>query len=217
MKILALEFSSNRRSVAVTEGERVLGRAEESGVAPFAPFGLISAALEQAGVSRAAIECLAVGLGPGSYTGIRAAISIAQGWELGRAVKLLGLSSAETLARQAREAGARGLMHVVIDAQRQELYLATYEIAAGLRELAPLAIVDLATARARVSAGGRCVGPEVTRWFPDGEELHPDAAAIGQTAAGRTNYLRGEQLEPIYLREASFVKAPPPRILPEEA
>lgn len=217
MKILALEFSSHRRNAAVTDGERVLGRAEESGAAPFAPFGLISAALAQAGIPRDGIEALAIGLGPGSYTGIRAAISIAQGWQLGRGVKLLGVSSAEALAGQAREAGGCGPVHVVIDAQRQELYLATYEMSDPPREVEPLAIVDQAAARARVSAGGRCIGPEITRWFPDGEALHPDAAMVGRLAARRTDFASGEELEPIYLRAASFVKAPPPRIPPEAA
>ena len=71
---------------------------------------------------------IAVGLGPGSYTGIRVAISMAQGWQLARGVKLLGVSSAECLAAQAQAEKIFGRVNVVIDAQRNEFYLATYEI-----------------------------------------------------------------------------------------
>ena len=47
---------------------------------------------------REAIEAIAVGLGPGSYTGIRAAIALAQGWQLAREVKTLGVSSVAAMA-----------------------------------------------------------------------------------------------------------------------
>src|SRR5205823_3066289 len=75
--------------------------------------------------SRAEIECVVVGLGPGSYTGIRVAISIAQGWQLARGVKLLGISSVECLAAQAQGEGIKGEINIVIDAQRDEFYLAS--------------------------------------------------------------------------------------------
>jgi hypothetical protein len=42
--------------------------------------------------------------------------------------------------------------------------------------------------------------------------LFPRAAAIGQLAQGRRDFIAGEKLEPIYLREARFVKAPPARV-----
>jgi hypothetical protein len=37
---------------------------------------------------------------------------------------------------------------------------------------------------------------------------------VGQLASQRTDFVPGERLEPIYLRETRFVKAPPPRIIP---
>ena len=45
-------------------------------------FGLVEDALRQAQLDRAQIECLAIGLGPGSYNGMRLAIAVAQGWQL---------------------------------------------------------------------------------------------------------------------------------------
>ncbi|MGZ5566967.1 MAG: tRNA threonylcarbamoyladenosine biosynthesis protein TsaB, partial [Limisphaerales bacterium] len=80
MKILAVEFSSERRSVAVVENGRVLGEAFEMGGR--AAIALVERALATSNVDREQIECIAVGTGPGSYTGIRGAISLAQGWQL---------------------------------------------------------------------------------------------------------------------------------------
>src|SRR4051812_20555157 len=103
MKILALEFSSSQRSVAVVQpGEfhEALGSHE--------PFAMIDEALRGAKLEREQIDCIAVGIGPGSYTGIRSAISIAQGWQLARPIKLLGVSSADAIAAQAHAGGATG-------------------------------------------------------------------------------------------------------------
>ena len=91
MKILAVEFSSEQRSVAVVERAgatvHVRGAAREIGGRNAHAVALIEEALQQAKIEREEIECIAVGLGPGSYTGIRAAIALAQGWQLARAVK----------------------------------------------------------------------------------------------------------------------------------
>src|SRR5688572_23493699 len=99
MKILALEFSSERRSVAVVENGDVLGEAHEQGGKHTRAFPLIEQALAAACIEREQIECVAVGLGPGSYMGIRIAIAIAQGWQLARGVKTAGVKSADEARR----------------------------------------------------------------------------------------------------------------------
>ena len=100
MKILALEFSSEQRSAAVVEHGAVLGEAHETAGKHTRAFALIEQALAEAGIEREQIDCVAVGLGPGSYMGTRIAIAIAQGWQLARGVKVAGTSSAEAVARQ---------------------------------------------------------------------------------------------------------------------
>jgi tRNA threonylcarbamoyl adenosine modification protein YeaZ len=220
MKILALEFSSPQRSVAVVHGGEdagplSLGEAIETGGRSTNALGLVEDALRQAQLDRAQIECLAIGLGPGSYNGMRLAIALAQGWQLARPVKLLGISSAECLAAQAQAEGIFGRVEIVIDAQRNELYLAGYELGPqARRELEPLRLTTLAEAQARQQAGATLIGPEVTKWFPAGRVLFPRAATLGQLARDRTDFVAGERMEPIYLRETRFVKAPPPRIIP---
>jgi tRNA threonylcarbamoyl adenosine modification protein YeaZ len=196
-------------------GPRCLGEAIETGARSTNALGLVEDALRQAQLDRAQIECLVIGLGPGSYNGMRLAIALAQGWQLARPIKLLGISSAECLAAQAQAEGIFGRVETVIDAQRNELYLAGYELSSqARREIEPLRLGTLPEAQARKQAGATLIGPEVTKWFPIGRVLFPRAATLGQIALDRTDFLAGERMEPIYLRETRFVKAPPPRIIP---
>src|SRR5437879_48506 len=131
MKILALEFSSPQRSVAVAPGlqeddvaaaglrhsrgpaPEPISEVVETGLRGPDALGMVKEALRHAQIEREQIECLAVGLGPGSYTGIRSAIALAQGWELawdGRRIKFIGLSSADCIAVQAQTEGLIGSM-----------------------------------------------------------------------------------------------------------
>jgi tRNA threonylcarbamoyladenosine biosynthesis protein TsaB len=209
MTILALEFSSARRSVALARDGAVLAEAvEQTGARGTHAFALLEKVLADAKISRGEVEVVAVGLGPGSYTGIRGAIAVAQGWQLATGVKLLGVSSVESLAAQAQAKKIFGRVNLAIDAQRGEFYLATWEISGPQRqELSPLVIVPAAEIAARLAAGEICAGPEMER------ALFPSAATVARLAAGRTDFLPGEILEPIYLRETSFVKAPPGRLV----
>ena len=203
MPILALEFSSERRSVALARDGVLLAEAGETGGRDTQAFALIEKVLLAGNTVREEIEVIAVGLGPGSYTGIRAAIAVAQGWQLARGTKLIGVSSVDALAAAAQAAAIFGRVNVAVDAQRGELYLATWQLSAERREeISPLRIVPAAAVTALQSAGEICVGPAA------GTVLWPRAALLAALAGGRRDFVAGEQLAPIYLRETSFVKAP---------
>jgi tRNA threonylcarbamoyl adenosine modification protein YeaZ len=223
MKILALEFSSIQRSVAFVDakpGGPVLyaGEVVRSGGRATPAFAMIEAVLADAGVGREAVDCLAVGLGPGSYHGIRVAISLAQGWQLAREIRLLGLSSVEAVAAQAQAGGVRGSVTVVVDAQRDELYVADYVLdEGGWRETQPLRLAPVKEVQANGTPGASFVGPEVTRWFAGGHVVFPRAETLGRLAANRGDFVAGEKLEPIYLRATTFVKAKPPQFTHETA
>jgi tRNA threonylcarbamoyl adenosine modification protein YeaZ len=221
MKILAVEFSSELRSVALVDAPgapvsdpariKVLARAEEHGGRHTRALVLIETVLREAGWERESIECIAVGLGPGSYAGIRAAIALAQGWQLARDVRVLGIGSVECFAAQAHAEGARGEVHFLIDAQRNEFYCARAELDASPR-VEPLRLIGLDEARA-LAAGALCVEPTLLNLFPQARPMCPDAATLGRLAAARTEFNSAEKLEPVYLRATSFVKAPPPRVI----
>lgn len=212
MKILAVEFSSETRSVALVEGQRILGRAVEIGGRQTRSFALIDSVLKEAGHDRDVIECIAVGLGPGSYAGIRAAIALAQGWQLARGVTVLGLNSVECLAAQARANGIHGALHFLIDAQRNEFYCGSANPGSP-DAVGPLRLISRDEAK-KLAATEIVVEPSLTSLFPGARVMVPDAATLGQLAATRTGFVGAEQLEPVYLRATSFVKAPPPRHIP---
>lgn len=209
MTILAFEFSSDRRSVALARDGVVLAEAvEQTAGRGTNAFALVEKVMAEAKVAREEIEAIAVGLGPGSYTGIRAGIAIAQGWHLACGVKLLGVSSAAALAAQAQAEKIYGRVNVVIDAQRGEYYLATWELGEDCRkEASSLKIVPGAALETLRAAGEICVGPQM------GRILFPNAAMIARLAAAGADRATGGSLEPIYLRETTFVKAAPSRVL----
>jgi tRNA threonylcarbamoyl adenosine modification protein YeaZ len=208
MKILALEFSSSRRSVAVVEtaSNSVLGAAGASS-GTVTGMTLVQEALAQARLGPDSIDRIAVGLGPGSYTGIRSAIAISQGWQLGRSTPVCGIPSVDVLAMQALREGVRGEFTLLIDAQRHEFYradfLAANHVLRCIRDLRIVAAQDAACANA-------AFGPDVAQLFPGARNLYPDAVELAKLAVNATPS-RGEELEPIYLRAVSFVKAAAPR------
>ncbi len=212
MKILALEFSSPVRGVAVSIDGALRGQAEERGGRSTRVFWLIDAALRESGLRREEIECIAVGTGPGSYAGIRIAIAIAQGWQLALGVNLLGISSADSLAAHVAETGAEKFFNVGIDAQREEVFLARYEVSAsGTRIVAPFHRADEADWE-RIAAGEICYRPDLLETDERGMiALPPPAAALARLASGRSDFMAGFAMEPVYLRRAEFVKAPPPK------
>jgi len=170
---------------------------------------MIEAVLHKAKLEREQIEILAVGLGPGSYTGIRVALAMAQGWQLARGTKLHGASSMDCLAAQAQAEQIFGRVNVVVDAQRNEFYLATYEISAdGWNAVGSLRIVTLKDVQLRAKGREILIGPEVTRWFSGGQTIFPLAATLTRFTIQQDGFGAGERLEPIYLRKANFVKAP---------
>ena len=205
--ILALEFSSNRRSVAIAEGKDVLVYVGTDDVKK-PPLILIDEALKKTNLSPAAIETIALGTGPGSYTGIRNTIATAQGWQLARNINLLAIPSAETLAATAAANNQRGEIHFIIDAQRHEFYHTSWQLTEDNQsQTTPLHIITASDA-----AELKAFGPD-SAGLPSCEPLFPDAAILAQLAADRTNFQPGETIEPIYLRPIEFIKAPPLRQL----
>ncbi|MDE8702341.1 tRNA (adenosine(37)-N6)-threonylcarbamoyltransferase complex transferase subunit TsaD [Adlercreutzia equolifaciens] len=76
----------------------------------------------QAGVAREDLACVAVGRGPGSFTGVRIAMATAKGIASALEVGLVGVSSLDAVAWGAWSGGARGELLVVADAMRREVY-----------------------------------------------------------------------------------------------
>jgi tRNA threonylcarbamoyladenosine biosynthesis protein TsaB len=213
MTILALEFSAGTRSVACLRDGHVAGQAEEAGGRSTRAFSLIRQALEQAQLQSEDIQCLAVALGPGSFTGIRVAISIAQGWQLALGTRVLGVNSFDGLMALAAASGARGRAHGIIDAQRNEACHGVFELSeAGARSMGPLQLLPFSDVAKVIGSQPVFGWADVASRVPGLRVLNPNAGALGLLASTRNDFVPAENLQPIYLRETTFVKAPPPRI-----
>ena len=202
MTILALEFSSDRRGVAVATEGCVLSEVVHEGTRGTPVFGLITRVLEQAGVGRGSVDALAVGLGPGSHTGVRLAISVAQGWQLATGIPVIGVGSLEVLASGV---ATEGDVLLAVNSQRGEFTVAESRDGAligGLRLLPADALTE------RIRSGGMVAGPDLPAALSGGRARHPSAAILARLAIGRAP-TPAETLAPVHLREAAFAKVRP--------
>jgi tRNA threonylcarbamoyladenosine biosynthesis protein TsaB len=118
-------------------------------------LALVEAALQGAGAGWDDVERIAVGLGPGGFTGLRHGIATARALAQARGLQVAGASSLEALARGAAgEAGGRPVL-ALIDARRGEVFAAAW--GGGELLLGPVAIAPDELA-AKLGAG-RLAGP----------------------------------------------------------
>ncbi|ELL64625.1 hypothetical protein SEE22704_08113, partial [Salmonella enterica subsp. enterica serovar Enteritidis str. 22704] len=88
---------------------------------------MVQEILAASGVSLNEIDALAFGRGPGSFTGVRIGIGIAQGLALGANLPMIGVSTLATMAQGAwRKTGATRVL-AAIDARMGEVYWAEYQ------------------------------------------------------------------------------------------
>jgi tRNA threonylcarbamoyladenosine biosynthesis protein TsaB len=127
--LLAIETATEAFSIGLQVGHQRLLHHE---VAPRAHARLllptIARLLAQAGIARSAIDAIAVGRGPGAFTGVRIAIAAAQGLGLGLNRPLLPISTLAILAQSSAAPGAS--VFAAIDARMQEIYAAVFTVAA---------------------------------------------------------------------------------------
>jgi tRNA threonylcarbamoyladenosine biosynthesis protein TsaB len=227
MKLLAFETSTEACSVALWHEGEVVAR---HGIVPrrHAELALPWAeeVLAEAGVAKSQLDAIAVGRGPGAFTGVRLGISLAQGIALALDRPVVPVSTLAVLAMRAAplaqtdNAPSVCAIHVLaaIDARMSELYVGSFELSDGdafARSEEALAVPDSValpsddeTRFYGVGTGFSALGGALrTRFAPhmrviDAEAL-PHAGDLAQLAAHA--YARGEAVaperaEPAYLR-----------------
>jgi tRNA threonylcarbamoyladenosine biosynthesis protein TsaB len=218
MLTLAFDTSGPVGSVALRRDGRLLGERTLDTQQHHSSLLLptVDELLRTNGLAPRDVELWAVGLGPGSYTGIRVGIAAARGFAMAHGRPLAGAGSMEALLLEhARDEAVAA----VVDARREEVYFA---LAAAGKSVAPLQIISLDTLAGLVAEPALFVGPEIKRYEPEiarrlgprarfpKENIHPRATFVGELAERRFASQRAGdgKVEPIYLRETSFKKTP---------
>jgi tRNA threonylcarbamoyladenosine biosynthesis protein TsaB len=214
--VLGLDTASRDAAVALAAGEELL---YEDRVEPGADgmprhatalLEMVDLAVAEAG-GWEYVGLIAVGVGPGTFTGLRIGVSTARALAQARGLELGGVSSLAALARGI-DAPPERLRLALIDARRREVFAALYDasgravwepfvagpdaLAARLAELdsPPIAAGD-GSLRFRQELEAARV--EVPR---DADPVHRMAARHICALADRADRVRPEQVKPIYLR-----------------
>jgi tRNA threonylcarbamoyladenosine biosynthesis protein TsaB len=229
--LLALDTSGAAVTAALHDGTRVLARRSALDARRHAELlaPSVEAVLAEAGATPSELTAVAVGVGPGPFTGLRAGVVTARvlGFALG--IEVHGVCSLDALALQV--AGDEGgvvrpgeRFAVATDARRRELYWAVYDAAAAgavpQRRVGPeVTAAGLLPGDLRVFGRGGTLYPEVLDGRAAAGPLDVDAAAVAEVAVrALTSDGAGVVLlppEPLYLRRPDA--APPgerKRVLP---
>jgi tRNA threonylcarbamoyladenosine biosynthesis protein TsaB len=220
MSLLAIDTSTDRAVLALaTDDGRMWVSATEAGRRHGRDLlPRLKDLLESAGVSTDEVGAIAVGLGPGSYTGLRVGVTAAKTLAYVNGAPLVGLESLHAIGRDAPASALR--VSVIADAQRDELYVAEFGRAAAGAPLVPLVetrIEGVSSWLSRLGPGIVVLGPALAS--PGVRSSVPvaliagDGAASGPTgeslvAAAREVLSAGRRenpwlLEPRYLRRSA--------------
>ena len=188
MLILAFDTATEIATSALVADDEVLGERVSRAVTLLED---VDALLRQGSAHADEIDALAVGIGPGSFTGVRVGLATARALDLALDIPVAGVSTLDALA-----AGAPGALPV-IDARRREVFVADGEpraLAPADLELEP-GTVCVGNGAVRYRAVLEAAGVEIP---PDRDERHlPRARFHAQLAR---DFAAAETVEPLYLR-----------------
>jgi tRNA threonylcarbamoyladenosine biosynthesis protein TsaB len=225
LKLLALETSTESCSVALQlDGRRFVRRATGAAARAGEVLTFVDAVTHEAGAKLRDLDGIAFGRGPGSFTGVRMAVAVAQGLAYAANLRLVGVSSLEAVAHQALQRHPdRQAVLVCNDARMSQVYACGWRrdssSPTGLRPVGP-EVVRAPAELLRLElpaflAVQASAGAAVNAWLAAGSgwaaypalqdfaatsrltmepDLRPDAAALLDLAAPR--FAAGEATEP---------------------
>jgi tRNA threonylcarbamoyladenosine biosynthesis protein TsaB len=200
MKVLAIDTSTSHGSVALLDGARVL--LDEACISDRNHGCALVPLIERARDLAGKFDCIAVGLGPGSYAGIRIAIATAMGLALAMDARLVGIPSVAAWECDAEH-------HIAIgDARRDTFYFTKVE--RGICSEGPL-LTDAAGLLARIAAlpAWPVLCAEALDLAPQAVVARPRALTIARLAAEGRGICAEGDLEPLYLREPHITQPKP--------
>lgn len=216
MKLLAIETSTEACSVALWVDGQVLERFE---IAPRRHTELVlpwaGELLAEAGIARTQLDAIAVGRGPGAFTGVRLAVALVQGMALALDKPVLPVSTLAALALPV--SGDGDCVLAAIDARMGELYLGLYRrdperllVAIGDEWMAPPSAPKLPTDELLIGVGSgfsaeaqalaTSLGEQLLRIDAQALPHAADVACLAALAFARGEAIAADLLEPAYLR-----------------
>jgi tRNA threonylcarbamoyladenosine biosynthesis protein TsaB len=188
--------------------------------------GAVDELLSAAGLAIGALGAIAVGTGPGSFTGLRIGLGYAKGIAMASGCALVGVPGFDAMALAALERNNTDpgrLVCVVMDARKGEVYAALYRVVAdGLEKLSEELVIALEDLASRIAENVTFVGDQKAKEAAALVESQGYSVALAEAttldlrgvcvaAIGGARFARGEtdraaSLEPLYIRtpEATF-------------
>jgi tRNA threonylcarbamoyladenosine biosynthesis protein TsaB len=207
MKFAAFETSTDWCSVALWIDGDIAGVEERAGHAHSERvLPMLARLAAAAGIAIPALDAVAYGAGPGSFTGLRIACGVAQGLAFAHDLPVIGISTLEAMAEEARA------MRVIacLDARMHEVYYSALEKTDGRwREVVAARCVPPAAVRVPPGEGWTGCGNGFATYGSLGlskviADIHPSAMSVARLAAPR--FAAGEGVDaalaaPVYVRD----------------
>lgn len=220
MKILHIETSSKNCSVAISDGEDLLCVCEEVSENYKQSESLhtfVEWALEGAEISLKDLDAVSLGMGPGSYTGLRIGSSAAKGFCYGLKIPLIAVNSLETMIEPFLSQNFDYIIPL-LDARRMEVYTAVFDGISGnmiteteAKILDETSFQDFKDKKVMFVGDGSTKAKEILQLSEAefSETSYPSARYLVKKAVGKFNNKEFEDVayfEPFYLKEFQGVK-----------
>ena len=220
MKILHIETSSKNCSVAISDGEKLLCVCEEVSEnykQSESLHAFVEWALEGAEITLKDLDAVSLGMGPGSYTGLRIGASSAKGFCYGLKIPLIAVNSMETMIEPFLDQKFDYIIPL-LDARRMEVYTAVFDGNSGkmlteteARILDETSFQEFADKKVIFVGDGASKAKEILQ-LPEAEfneKIYPSAKYLVKKAIDKFNNSQFEDVayfEPFYLKEFQGVK-----------
>ena len=220
MKILHIETSSKNCSVAISDGEELLCVCEEVSENYKQSESLhtfVEWALEGAEITLQDLDAVSLGMGPGSYTGLRIGASSAKGFCYGLKIPLIAVNSMETMVEPFLDQNFDYIIPL-LDARRMEVYTAVFDGISGnmiteteAKILDETSFQEFKDKKVIFVGDGASKAKEIFQ-LAEAEfnaDVYPSAKYLIRKAVGKFNNKDFENVayfEPFYLKEFQGVK-----------
>jgi len=216
MKILGIDTSTNTLSIAVLDGNRIVAQCNKDFKrrASDALIPTVKSVLKKADVGLGAIDAFAVGLGPGSFTGLRVGVSAVKGLSFATEKPILGVPSLDVVAFNALP--CTQYVCPLIDARQNKIYACIYKPdAGGLKKISRYLLTDISSLLQRINKPTMFLGDAVSLYrdviekklgkkafFKEHNRWYPRAQNVALLAKERYNTLEKvnpKNVTPLYL------------------